>query len=797
MTDAGTKTTAGNTSAWEKVRSGSSLPVGRDAIGNELRHSKAVKTDSCYMVQKTRTLYTLNRVCGDLSFTAYNTSGYTARVQIVDYDTKIVLWSANLASSTSLTVIAVDLSDSVRVEFIAELIDAPLASGHYYDAVYICDPIVDTCNGNKPKAAHKSFLDAADIGVDTTLGNTSTWYKVRNTYELPVGQGGTGGAISHAEAVKTEYLFMRQDTGKAFTLDGLYDSLSFTAYNQSGYTARVKITDYVTGITLWSATLAAGESMYVPCVDIAGSLRLELVAHLTDAPLRAGHYYDAVYLCDPVLDMVDGGTIIGGDNGPIGSGNTGDSNDNRDGVGDSGDDDSGNNECVDVIITDSFIDPAFLSEVRRIIGKPTEDILLSDVDGIGTLFLFNKGIASLSGIGHFASLTYLECSNNNLSVIDVSVNTRLKTLNCNNNQLTSLDISKNTMLTELRCNRNHITGFDVSHNASLMILDCSMNRLQSLDVAGNTLLENLDCHNNHIGVIDVSNNAALKALDCSGNQLNSIDVSRNMLLENLNCSNNRISELDVSNNVFLKKLECSANHLQTLNIHNNTLLERLVCRENMLTAIDVSPHESLQHLDLFRNQLTEIDISTNLDLVSFNIGMNYITAPIDVSRHKKLEGLYLFNNNIGKVDVSLNPLLRDLSVYDCNLTELDVTNNPLLYFLGCGNNQLTELDLSNNPMLDYLVCSNNPIGRLDLSNNPVLRVFHCYRNGLTELDLSQNTKLSWVFVEHNRLTTLDVSTATALERLNCNDNAFASESAVMLPPGVEWGGYVIFGTQNP
>lgn len=51
-------------------------------------------------------------------------------------------------------------------------------------------------------------------------------------------------------------------------------------------------------------------------------------------------------------------------------------------------------------------------------------------------------------------LESLNCSSNQLTSLDVSVNVKLEVLHCTNNLLTSLDLSKNAELGKLRCDPN-------------------------------------------------------------------------------------------------------------------------------------------------------------------------------------------------------------------------------------------------------------------------------------------------------------------------------------------------------
>ncbi len=56
------------------------------------------------------------------------------------------------------------------------------------------------------------------------------------------------------------------------------------------------------------------------------------------------------------------------------------------------------------------------------------------------------GFFDLTGIEDFTALTYLNCSNNQITSLDVSSNIALIDLYCQGNQITSLDVSGATAL---------------------------------------------------------------------------------------------------------------------------------------------------------------------------------------------------------------------------------------------------------------------------------------------------------------------------------------------------------------
>jgi len=136
-------------------------------------------------------------------------------------------------------------------------------------------------------------------------------------------------------------------------------------------------------------------------------------------------------------------------------------------------------------------------------------------------------------------------------------------LDCSDNQLTSLDISKNTVLSGLHCNNNQLTSLDVSKNTALVELFCWNNQLMSLDVSKNTLLSSLQCGNNQLTSLDVSKNTMLLSLQCAINQITNLDVSKNLVLNSLYCYNNKLMSMDVSKNTILIFLQCINNQLDS------------------------------------------------------------------------------------------------------------------------------------------------------------------------------------------------------------------------------------------
>lgn len=125
--------------------------------------------------------------------------------------------------------------------------------------------------------------------------------------------------------------------------------------------------------------------------------------------------------------------------------------------------------------------------------------------------------------------------------------------------------NKDGRLTDLTLSGRGLSGtLSLAGLDMLKYLDCSDNQIELLDVSHNPALWYLSCSNNRMGVFDVSANPLLQHLDCDGNQLAVLDVSRNPKLECLYCEDNELESLDVSNNPVLKTLFCSRCRLTQL-----------------------------------------------------------------------------------------------------------------------------------------------------------------------------------------------------------------------------------------
>ena len=187
---------------------------------------------------------------------------------------------------------------------------------------------------------------------------------------------------------------------------------------------------------------------------------------------------------------------------------------------------------------------------------------------IKELDLSGRELTDLEDIKYFTGLLSLDCSDNQLTTLDISNNLALEELICDNNILTSLDISNNTALTQLSCESNQLTTLDVNKNIALTSLNCDRNQLASIDLSSNTALTGFYCRENNLTSLDVSKNTALRSLYCSYNQLTSLDLSHCVYLWDLLCENNQLTSLNVVG-CRLGYFMCSNNRLTVLDLRGN------------------------------------------------------------------------------------------------------------------------------------------------------------------------------------------------------------------------------------
>lgn len=358
----------------------------------------------------------------------------------------------------------------------------------------------------------------------------------------------------------------------------------------------------------------------------------------------------------------------------------------------------------------NFPDENFRSSILEQ-GIRTED----DVRNAKILNLHEKGIESLKGIEFFTSLETLLCSQNKLTSLDVSKNTKLTLISCYGNNIhgANLDAFINSLpinnakdkrlivddrmvqiteypsdgLTTTQVAKAKERGWTPYYSCLIVYDDLEYEGYEekplSIDATNfpdenfrKYLLEQefgkdgivtpdeirkikkIYCADKGIrNLKGIECFIYLESLDCLKNQLSTLDVSKNTALENLACDQNQITSLNLTKNRALKTLWCNNNQLTYLDLSNNVALETLWCYGNQISTLDISNNTALIKLECQGNQLTSLDVSKNLALDRIWCDFNQLTS-LDVSKNKNLTDLSCYRNKIrgGAMDDLVNSL---------------------------------------------------------------------------------------------------------------------------------------------
>lgn len=431
-----------------------------------------------------------------------------------------------------------------------------------------------------------------------------------------------------------------------------------------------------------------------------------------------------------------------------------------------------------------------------LIGEGYDTVLdgLVATDNIANLTALNvssQGISSLRGIEDFTALQNLNCSNNQLESLDVTMLFDLVEFRCNNNQLTSLSLSNLNSLQTLNFSNNTITNIDLSNTTQLTSLNCANNGLESLSLIGLNNLLHLDCQDNYLTELDITG-STLNTLAAQGNTfLNCIQVTdvseassnSNWTIDpassyNTTCSSplffvvpdasfeQALIDLgydDVVDGMVLKSnaaavtsLDVSSKNIASLTgIGNFTSLTALNCSNNSLQVLSTSNLSALVTLNCANNELVGLSLEGMINLESLNASTNQI-ASIDLTEAGALKYVNLDHNQIEIINIDSMFNLEELHFASNDTKEFNMGFSYLnnLKKIYCNNNKLEYLYLSNFSNLEYVDSSYN-----ELSGTNAIEVYNLPL--FTYLDISHNDI---------RFDSFFLSGFASLETIICNDN---------------------------
>ncbi len=251
-------------------------------------------------------------------------------------------------------------------------------------------------------------------------------------------------------------------------------------------------------------------------------------------------------------------------------------------------------------------------------------IEVSEASQVSYLNVSTSTITSLTGIASFYNLQHLDCSDNQLTSLNVSGLTNLINLICFNNLITTLNLNGLSSLQELDCQHNQISTLDFTGLNNVAHIYCAYNNLTVLNINGLSSLIQLYCHDNTslVSLNFIGNNNSLQILHCELSALTTLDISSLQDIRVLYCHNNQLTQLNISGASTLADLRCGYNLLSNLDV-TGTNLVHLICPSNNLTNLDVTGLSSyLIDINCESNQLETVDVSTCLNLDYLNCNNN-------------------------------------------------------------------------------------------------------------------------------------------------------------------------------
>ncbi len=301
-------------------------------------------------------------------------------------------------------------------------------------------------------------------------------------------------------------------------------------------------------------------------------------------------------------------------------------------------------------------------------GPLNDSVPRIGLDTVLSLYLPYSNIYDLTGIENCENLEYLECSNNHLTSLDLSSNTKLISLLCLNNNLTELNLKNG--------NNPNMTGFGnmrATNNPNLTCIqvddavaaanysdwfkdywaryaeDCSIMPDMAYVPDDNFEQRLIDFHFNQGPLNDSVVVAALEKVqmlwldNANIKDLTGIEKCKNLFF--LTCSNNQLTKIDLSKNRELTDLYCYQNQIANLNLSSNTKLKRVVCSNNLLTSLNLNKNVNLVSLECQYNSIEYIDLSNNPRLDTMFCNNNHLTSVNIKNSNNSSLHFALFNDN--------------------------------------------------------------------------------------------------------------------------------------------------------
>lgn len=284
----------------------------------------------------------------------------------------------------------------------------------------------------------------------------------------------------------------------------------------------------------------------------------------------------------------------------------------------------------------------------------------------------------------------------------------------------------------LSVNGQKVTSMKIVGDPGLTNLDCSENEITELDVSSCKSLEDFSCYSNKLIklVLDKENPTKLLTLNASDNQLSMIDLPNTIML--LSLSENKFSDLKIDHLYQLQLLKVTENNISKLKLPSTNYLQTLIVSYNPLESIDLSGTPNIDLFKCDACKLNSLDLQPISHSIRTLWCNGNKIENLDLSNCENLSVLYAANNKLKTLDLSKVSNITDLMVSFNSLEELNLGDNPVVY-LFINYNNITKISPRSCPSVQYLDAGYNKLTSIDPSNQfPSCWYFDLTANPLTE-----------------------------------------------------------------
>ncbi len=148
------------------------------------------------------------------------------------------------------------------------------------------------------------------------------------------------------------------------------------------------------------------------------------------------------------------------------------------------------------VIKDNFPDDNLRDWVLENYGDTLSDEEITNSEEID---ISGKGIKDLTGIEYFTEIVYFDCSQNDISKLDLTTFHNLNFLYCSKTKITELNTSNNHHVQEIICIDCPLTDIDVTRSVILKVFDVESDDLIFVDLSMNTMLEKVSVKSDKFG----------------------------------------------------------------------------------------------------------------------------------------------------------------------------------------------------------------------------------------------------------------------------------------------------------